>query len=255
MVSFAQQPVYTALLGGLWRTSAPAFRLHLALQSYAQLVLIPHPTLLLSPDDFEALCNVLQRPSYGVGRLGSLGAPFEYGGGEFMPYGPDVYDPLAQPGPLLPSYGALPREPLYGPSSPYEAAGLDDAPYSNVQLESPAEDPQRGHQPRSPPDSDWHYQSRGRGHSYPERPSRASEDYREWVTKGVGGAIICMFAKQHVQVEVVMGWKEEGPLGEEALRRGKQGGGLGPCQCKREAACVSWSVISRPFWRHWRAPG
>ncbi|KAL7980669.1 hypothetical protein Chor_001823 [Crotalus horridus] len=136
----------------------------------------PHPTLLLSPDDFEALCNVLQRPSYRLGQPGSLGAPFEYGGGEFLPYGPDVYDPLAQPGPLLPSYDALPRESLYGPS-PYEAAGLDDAPYSDVQLESPAEDPQGGHQPRSPSDSGWHYPSRGRGHSYPERPSRASEDY------------------------------------------------------------------------------
>lgn len=218
-----------------WGASGEHLPLHL--DCFAKLCPVgsnPHPTLLLSPDDFEALCNVLQRPSYRLGQLGSLGAPFEYGGGEFLPYGPDVYGPLAQPGPLLPSYDALPRESLYGPS-PYEAAGLDDAPYSDVQLESPAEDPQGGHQPRSPPDSDWHYPSRGRGHSYPERPSRASEDYREWVTKGEGGAIICMFAKQHVKVEVVVGWKEEGPLGEEALRRGKQGGVLGPCQCKREA--------------------
>lgn len=163
------------------------------------LVLTPTPTPLLSPDDFEALCNVLQRPSYGLGRPGSLGAPFEYGGGEFLPYGPDVYDPLARPGPLLPSYDALPHESLYGPS-PYEAAGLDDTPYSDAQLETPAEDPRDGYQPRSPPDSDWHYPSRGRGHSYPERPSRASEDYREWVTKGEGGATTCMFAKRHLQV-------------------------------------------------------
>ncbi|XP_060549721.1 latent-transforming growth factor beta-binding protein 4 isoform X5 [Pantherophis guttatus] len=127
-------------------------------------------------DDFEALCNVLQRPSYGLGRPGSLRAPFEYGGGEFMPYSPDVYDPRARPGPLLPSYDALPHESLYGPS-PYEAAGLDDAPYSDAQLETPAEDLRDEHQPRSPPNSDWHYPSRGHRHSYPERPSRASEDY------------------------------------------------------------------------------
>ncbi|XP_026543520.1 latent-transforming growth factor beta-binding protein 4 isoform X4 [Notechis scutatus] len=127
-------------------------------------------------DDFEALCNVLQRPTYGLGRPGSLGAPFEYGGGEFLPYGPEVYDPLARPAPLAPSYDALPHESLYGPS-PYEAAGLDDTTYGEAQLETPAEDPRDGYQPHSPPDSDWHYLSRGRGHSYPERPSRASEDY------------------------------------------------------------------------------
>uniref|UniRef100_A0A670ZRB2 Latent transforming growth factor beta binding protein 4 n=1 Tax=Pseudonaja textilis TaxID=8673 RepID=A0A670ZRB2_PSETE len=79
----------------------------------------------------------------------------------FLPYGPEVYDPLARPAPLAPSYDALPHESLYGPS-PYEAAGLDDATYGEAQLETPAEDPRDGYQPHSLPDSDWPYLSPGR---------------------------------------------------------------------------------------------
>ncbi|XP_063168220.1 latent-transforming growth factor beta-binding protein 4 [Candoia aspera] len=130
-------------------------------------------------DDFEALCNILQRPSYGLMRPGSLGAPFEYGRGGFLPYGPEVYEPLARPGPQLPGYSPLPRESLYGPS-PYEAISLDNVPYSDRHLEGPAEQPQGGYQPHRPPESDWHYPTHGHGHSYPERPSRASEDHRRF---------------------------------------------------------------------------
>uniref|UniRef100_A0ABM5ERY2 Latent-transforming growth factor beta-binding protein 4 isoform X2 n=1 Tax=Pogona vitticeps TaxID=103695 RepID=A0ABM5ERY2_9SAUR len=134
-------------------------------------------------DDFEALCNVLRPPSYGPVRPGSLGLPFEYGGGEYLPYGPEIFAPLPRPGPRLPDYDPFPRDSLYGPS-PYEATDFEDLSYTETRHEDPAEHSRGGYRPRSPPESDWQYPSRGRGGTYLERPGRASEGYGRFESFG-----------------------------------------------------------------------
>ncbi|KAJ6663584.1 hypothetical protein lerEdw1_009663 [Lerista edwardsae] len=85
-------------------------------------------------DDFEALCNVLRPPHYGPVRPGSLGPPFEYGGGEFLPYGPEIFAPVPQLGPRPPDYDPFPRDSLYGPA-PYEAPDFEDLPYNDARRE------------------------------------------------------------------------------------------------------------------------
>ncbi|KAH0631466.1 hypothetical protein JD844_005798 [Phrynosoma platyrhinos] len=134
-------------------------------------------------DDFEALCNVLRPPSYGPVRPGSLGLPFEYGGGEFLPYGPEIFAPPPRPPPRLPDYDPFPRDSLYGPS-PYEATDFEDLPYSDPRQEGPPEHTRGGYRPRSPPEPEWHYPPRSSGSSYPERPGRASEDYGRFESFG-----------------------------------------------------------------------
>ncbi|KAL8220043.1 UNVERIFIED_CONTAM: Latent-transforming growth factor beta-binding protein 4 [Gekko kuhli] len=133
-------------------------------------------------EDFEALCNVLRPPSYGPARPGGLGLPFEYGGGgDFVPYGPEIFAPPARPAPRLPDYDPYPRDSLYGPS-PYEAGDFEDPSYGDVRQEGLGEPLRGGYPARDPPEEpDWLYpprssSSRSRG-SY-ERPGRASEDYR-----------------------------------------------------------------------------
>ncbi|XP_053123322.1 latent-transforming growth factor beta-binding protein 4 isoform X4 [Hemicordylus capensis] len=133
-------------------------------------------------DDFEALCNVLRPPSYGPVRPGSLGLPYgEYGGGEFLPYGPDIFAPPPRPGPRLPDYDPFPRDSLYGPAA-YEASDFEDLPYSDVRQEGLAETPPGGggYRPHSPPEPEWSYPPRSRGGSFPDRPGRASEDHRHF---------------------------------------------------------------------------
>ncbi|XP_060113932.1 latent-transforming growth factor beta-binding protein 4 [Heteronotia binoei] len=125
-------------------------------------------------EDFEALCNVLRPPSYGPVRPGGLGLPFEYGGGEFVPYGPEIFAPPARPAPRLPDYDAYPRELLYGPS-PYEASDFEDPSYGDLRQDGLGEPPRGGY----PPEPEWHYPPRGSSSRVPfERPGRASEDYR-----------------------------------------------------------------------------
>ncbi|XP_066495035.1 latent-transforming growth factor beta-binding protein 4 isoform X1 [Tiliqua scincoides] len=136
-------------------------------------------------DDFEALCNVLRPPRYGPLRPGSLATPFEYGGGEFLPYGPEIFAPPPRPAPRLPDYDPFPRDSLYGPL-PYEAPDFEDLPYSDAQRQGLAEAPRGGgFRPHSPPQPEWGYPSRTSGSPYSERPSRASEDYGRF--EGFGG--------------------------------------------------------------------
>ncbi|XP_054855028.1 latent-transforming growth factor beta-binding protein 4 isoform X2 [Eublepharis macularius] len=141
-------------------------------------------------EDFEALCNVLRPPSYGPVHPGGLGLPFEYGGSDFMPYGPEIFAPPAGPAPRLPDYDPYPRDSLYGPS-PYEAASdSEDPPYGDLRPEGLPEPPHGGYRARSPPQPEWHYPLRHSSSSstrtsYSERPGRASEDYRH--SEGFGG--------------------------------------------------------------------
>ncbi|XP_061453694.1 latent-transforming growth factor beta-binding protein 4 isoform X3 [Rhineura floridana] len=142
-------------------------------------------------DDFEALCNILRPPSYGPAvRPGSVGLPFEYGGGEFLPYSPEIFAPPPRPAPpRVPDYDLFPRDSLYGPS-PYEFTDFEDLPYSNMRHEGPAEPPRGSYRPRSPPEPEWHHpssssRSRSNVPSYLERPGRASEDYSR--SEGFGG--------------------------------------------------------------------
>ncbi|XP_062818298.1 latent-transforming growth factor beta-binding protein 4 isoform X2 [Anolis carolinensis] len=127
-------------------------------------------------DDFEALCNIPQPSSYGPVPPGGLGLPFEYGGGGFLPYGPEIFAPPPRPAPRLPDYDPFPRDSLYG-ASPYEATDFEDLPYGSPRREEPPEHTRGGYRPRSPPEAEWHYPPRSGGGSYPERPGRASEDY------------------------------------------------------------------------------
>ncbi|XP_062996843.1 latent-transforming growth factor beta-binding protein 4 isoform X2 [Elgaria multicarinata webbii] len=135
-------------------------------------------------DDFEALCNVLRPPSYGPVRPGGVGLPFEYGGSDFLPYGPEIFAPAPRLAPRLPDFGPFPRDSLYSPPT-YEATDFEDLPYSDPRQEGPDELPRGGYQPRSPPEPEWHYSSRSSGSSYPERPGRASEGYSRF--EGFGG--------------------------------------------------------------------
>uniref|UniRef100_A0A8D0B046 Latent-transforming growth factor beta-binding protein 1 n=1 Tax=Salvator merianae TaxID=96440 RepID=A0A8D0B046_SALMN len=134
-------------------------------------------------DDFEALCNVLRPPSYGPLRPGSLGLSFEYGGGEFLPYGPEIYAPPPRPGPRVPDYDPFPRDSLYGPS-PYEVTDFEDAPFSHGPPEGPPELPRGGYRPRSPPEEEWHHPPQSNRSPYPERPGRASEGHSRFASFG-----------------------------------------------------------------------
>uniref|UniRef100_A0ACB8FEP4 Uncharacterized protein n=1 Tax=Sphaerodactylus townsendi TaxID=933632 RepID=A0ACB8FEP4_9SAUR len=126
-------------------------------------------------EDLEALCNILRPPSYGPGRPPGLGLPFEYGGREFVPYGPEIFAPPVRPVPRLPDYDPYLRDSLYGPS-PYEASDFEDPSYGDLL--------QDGRYPaRGPPEPEWLYPLGGSsssrsGGSFSERPGRASEDYR-----------------------------------------------------------------------------
>ncbi|XP_044281353.1 latent-transforming growth factor beta-binding protein 4 isoform X1 [Varanus komodoensis] len=136
-------------------------------------------------DDFEALCNVLRPPSYGPVHPGSVGLPFEYGGGGgFLPYSPEIFAPAPRPDPRLPDFGPFPRDSLYG-LPPYEAPDFEELPYRDTLQQSPAEPPRGSYRPRSPPEVEWQYPLHDRESTYPERPGRASEGYSR--LEGFGG--------------------------------------------------------------------
>uniref|UniRef100_A0A8D0H4Q3 Latent transforming growth factor beta binding protein 4 n=1 Tax=Sphenodon punctatus TaxID=8508 RepID=A0A8D0H4Q3_SPHPU len=121
-------------------------------------------------DDFEALCNVLRPPSYGSMRPGGLGLPYEYGGGEYLPYGPELFVP-----PVRPDYDPFPRDALYGPP-PYEAADFEDLAYVDARQEGLSDSPRGGGGYRPPAPSP----RTGRGSSHgssPPPPTGRSEGF------------------------------------------------------------------------------
>ncbi|XP_067412682.1 latent-transforming growth factor beta-binding protein 4 isoform X2 [Emydura macquarii macquarii] len=157
-------------------------------------------------DDFEALCNVLRPPSYGLARPG-LGLPYEYGP-EFIPpygppYGPELfagsaargpqpglrldYDPYALGG--AGGYAGRRDSPYSAPA--YEAADFEDLAYVDARPEEPRApyrrpEPPRTYRPRSPtPDAEqplpgppWHYPPHDAS-PFPEQSAQASETHAE----------------------------------------------------------------------------
>lgn len=125
-----------------------------------------------SPEDYETLCNALRPSSYGPEHPGGRRRPFEYGAGEFMPYGPEIFTLPARPAPRLPDYGPYPRDSFYALPL-YEATDFEA--YGDRQQEGLVEPPRGGYHPPSPPDPEWQRLSPGGRGPNPERPGRASE--------------------------------------------------------------------------------